>query len=80
MMTALATAVAANRAGFPGSMLQEHIPNGWAQVESYLPRDAEMAQFYVGPDLSENTDWIELDVLGSPMTFSRDRVIVTYPL
>lgn len=80
MMSALANAVAANRAGFPGSMLQEHIPTGWAQVESFIPRDHELAQFYVGPILEENTDWISIDVLGSPMTFSRDRVIVTYPL
>lgn len=80
MTTALAAAVAANRAGFPGSMTQENLPTGWAQVESFLPRDNEIAQSYVGPVIEDNTDWISIDVFGSAMTFSRDRVIVTYPL
>ncbi len=77
MTTALAAAVAANRCGFTGEMLQEHLPTGWVQIESFLPRDAEIAQFFVGPVVEDNGDYIVIDVFGKPMTFSRDRVIVT---
>ncbi len=78
-MTPLAAAVAVNRCGFPGEMAQEHIPSGWAQVESWIPQP-HAEQFYVGPIVEDNADWIAIDVFGSPMTFSRDRVIVTYAL
>jgi hypothetical protein len=81
MNTALANAVAANRCGFTGEMTQENLPDGWVSIELFpVPTDPDMAQFYVGPVVTDNADWIEIDVFGSPMTFSRDRVIVTYPL
>lgn len=71
----LSAAVGAMNFGWKGSLAQEHIPHGWATVAE-LASDAE----YVGPIREENTDWIVIDVFGSDMTFSRDRVIVTYPL
>jgi hypothetical protein len=77
MTTALANAIAANRCGFTGEMTQENLPTGWVQIESFLPRDAEIAQFFVGPVVEDNADYIVIDVWGKPMTFSRDRVIVT---
>jgi len=61
--------------GWPGSLTQDQLPKGWASV-AYL----DSAEEYVGPIRYENTDWLEIDVLGETMTFSRDRVIVTYPL
>lgn len=67
-------AVNAMNIGWPGSLAQEHIPSGWASI-AYLNSDEE----FVGPIREENTDYIVIDVLGSEMTFSRDRVIVTYP-
>lgn len=73
--TALRDTIAASVVGWPGSLEQENIPHGWASV-AYLDGSPE----YVGPVKAENTDWIELDILGERMTFSRDRVIVTYPL
>lgn len=73
--TALRDTIAQSVVGWVGYLAQENIPTGWAHV-CYLDGAPE----YVGPVKAENTDWIELDVLGERMTFSRDRVIVTYPL
>jgi hypothetical protein len=74
----LTAAVTQNRCGFTGEMLQENLPTGWVSIELFpVPRDPDMAQFYVGPVITDNDDWIEIDVFGKPMTFSRDRVIVT---
>lgn len=74
MTTALSSTISAAGMGWTGSLAQEHLPTGWASI-AYLDSDLE----YVGPVRAENTDWIEIDVLGQTMTFSRDRVIVTYP-
>lgn len=67
--------------GWPGTLAADQMPLDWASIV-YFPfyPDRDMTNEYVGPVLEDNADFIVIDVFGSPMTFSRDRVIVTYPL
>jgi len=71
----LSDAITATNFGWVGYLAREHLPAGWASI-SQLNSDQE----YVGPIREDNADFIVIDVFGSDMTFSRDRVIVTYPL
>ena len=66
--------VAASGEGFGGAM--ESPPAGWASVA--LKHPWELTEYYTGPVVEDNPDFIVISIYGSESTFPKSRTTVTY--